>query len=150
MQNETPKGVREDLTLVLALSRSYQCFLRAMGPVFRQFGLTTSQWDVLEILHSKGPQSVNALLRAALSTSGNLDVVIKNLEKADLVTKAIDPNDRRSRIIALTEIGKKRMDAFYPLHNEALGELFSPLTRAEKRLLIKKLNVFRNALQSEH
>ncbi len=147
MLDTLPKNHRENLTLVLALSRGYQSFLRAIGPTFRDAGLTASQWDVLEVLHSKGPQTVNTVMQAALSTSGNLDVVIKNLEKSGLVTKAIDPKDRRSRIISLTKAGAAKMRAFYPVHNEALQELFSPLARSDKRELIKLLNALRKSLQ---
>jgi len=147
MLDTVSKGSREDLTLVLALSRSYQGFLRAIGPVFRDAGLTASQWDVLEVLHSKGPQHVNALMHAALSTSGNLDVVIKNLERAGLVTKATDPKDRRSRIISLTKAGAKKAREFYPVHNEALRGLFYPLSRSNKRELIRLLNMLRKSLQ---
>jgi len=147
VQDAISRSAREDLTLVLALSRSYQGFLRAIGPVFRDAGLTTAQWDVLEVLHSKGPQTVNAVMRAALSTSGNLDVVIKNLEKAGLVIKTIDPRDRRSRIISLTKLGTAKMRAFYPVHNEALRDLFSPLSPSDKRVLIQQLNMLRRTFQ---
>ena len=147
MFNGVSKSSREDLTLVLALSRSYQGFLRAIGPVFRDAGLTASQWDVLEVLHSKGRQTVNELMRALLSTSGNLDVVVKNLERAGLVTKTTDLKDRRSRIVSLTKAGAAKMRAFYPVHNEALRDLFSPLSRTEKRELIKQLNMLRKSLQ---
>lgn len=149
MRNTSVNRSREDLVLVLALSRSYQSFLREIGPFFRGAGLTISQWDVLEVLHSKGPQTVNELLHAALSTSGNLDVVIKNLEKSGLVRKITDREDRRVRIVSLTKAGAAKMRALYPVHNEFLRDLFDPLPRADKRSLIKQLNVLRKIMQGE-
>ena len=137
---------RDNLTLVLALLRSYQVFSRAIGPIFQSVGLTSSQWDVLETLHSKGPLSVNDLMQSILSTSGNLDVVLKNLIQSGFVEKMIDERDRRSRIVYLTDAGKAKVESFLPVHNQALAQIFSHLTNEEKRESIKMLNHLRKKL----
>ena len=137
---------RENLALVLALLRSYQVFIRSMGPIFRDAKLTSSQWDVLETLTRKGPLRINDLLDALLSTSGNIDVVIRNLVQAGLVDKIHDENDRRSRIVSLTSKGQKKANDFYPSHNAALGLLLGDLSRSEKRTLISLLNNFRKKI----
>ena len=130
---------RENLALVLALSRSYQHFLRAIRPVFRSEGLTENQWDVLEVLSTKGALSVNDILRYCLSTSGNLDVVVINLIKKDLVTKEKDKYDRRRRILSLTSKGKDKVKEFYPIHNAALELIFANMQKTEKRNTISNL-----------
>jgi len=137
---------RENLTLVLALSRSYQQFMRTLTPLFKQADLTPSQWDILETLSNKGAMSVNDLLSALLSTSGNLDVVIKNLIKAELVEKTVDVEDRRSRVISLTDKGKDKVESFYPIHNKALEAIFQQLSSNNKQLLIKNLNQLRKKM----
>lgn len=137
---------RENLTLVLALSRSYQHFMRTLTPLFKQADLTPSQWDILETLSSKGPMSVNDLLNALLSTSGNLDVVVKNLIKAELVEKTVDVDDRRSRLVSLTNKGKEKVESFYPIHNKALETIFQQLSASNKQQLIKNLNQLRKKL----
>jgi MarR family transcriptional regulator, 2-MHQ and catechol-resistance regulon repressor len=137
---------RENFAVVLALLRSAQQFHRAIGPVFRATGLTSAQWDILETLSNKGPQSVNDLLGLALSSSGNLDVVVKNLVKSGLVEKTIDEKDRRSRIVSLTEAGKMKVEDFSPTHNQALARIFGNLTPSEKRQTIKSLNQFRRKI----
>jgi len=141
---------REDNTLVLALLRSSQLFFRAINPVLQTAGLTSSQWDVLEALHTKGELSINELMRFILSTSGNLDVVIKNLIQAGLVEKAVDENDRRSRLVRLTRLGRRKVEKFLPIHNKALAELFSGLTRRDKQNAIRTLNHFRKQLTRHH
>lgn len=139
---------RENLTLVLALSRSYQQFLRVITPIFKQAELTPSQWDILETLYNKGTMSVNELISTALSSSGNLDIVIKNLLKAGLVSKTIDKEDRRSRMISLTKAGKAKVKSFYPIHNRALEDIFQSLSIRDKKELIKNLNQLRKQLNS--
>lgn len=75
---------RKNMTLVLALLRSARQFHRAIGLVLLAAGLTASQWDVLEILGNKAPLTVNVLFERR-RTSGNLDIVIKNLIRSELV-----------------------------------------------------------------
>ncbi len=140
---------RENLTLVLALCRCHQLFMRAVAPLFKQAGLTASQWDVLETLSSMGPLSVNDLLNSVLSSSGNMDVVVKNLIKSGLVKKGVAKEDRRSRVVSLTRAGKAKVNAFFPVHNSALEKIFEGLTAAEKRRQIKHFGLLRKQLTPE-
>ncbi len=138
---------RENLALVLSLSRSYQRFFRSMVPVFEQAGLTSSQWDVLETLHSKGPLSVNDLIESVLGSSGNVDVIVKNLMTAGLVHKTVDRRDRRKRIVSLTANGETNVAEFYPVHNEALAAIFSLLSSTQKREHVKALTSLRRHMR---
>ncbi len=137
---------RENQTLVLALLRSNQLFLRAMGSVFRAADLTASQWDVLETLSNKGALSVNDLMRLILSTSGNTDVVVKNLVQAGLIEKTVNEHDRRARVLRLTISGREKVKGFLPIHNQALERIFGQLAADEKRQTIKTLNRLRKKL----
>lgn len=137
---------RENQALVLALLRSQQLFHRAMGPVFRAANLTASQWDTLETLNSKGALPINDLLRLTLGTSGNMDVVVKNLIEAGLVEKTVDARDRRARVLRLTKKGRAKVESFLPIHNQALDTIFEQLTVVEKRQTIKTLNKLRKKL----
>ncbi|UWQ81525.1 MarR family transcriptional regulator (plasmid) [Leisingera sp. S132] len=138
---------RENMALVLALLRSAQQFHRAIGPAFRAAGLTASQWDVLETLSNKGPMTVNALLERALGTSGNLDVVIKNLIRSGLVKKSVSDTDRRSRVLSLTTEGRAKVETFLPAHNAALAEIFEGLPADGKRQTIRMLNRLRRSMR---
>jgi len=137
---------RENKTLVLALLRSQQTFLRTIGPVLRSAGLTASQWDALETLSNKGELSVNDLMRFTLSTSGNLDVVVKNLMQLGFVEKIIDQNDRRARVLRLTPAGRLKVESFLPTHDQALEDIFGQLTLADKQDTIRVLNRLRKKL----
>ncbi len=131
---------------MLALLRSHQLFIRTISPIFKSAGLTSSQWDVLETLYSKGPLSVNDLMQSILSTSGNLDAIVKNLIQLGFVEKTIDETDRRIRIIRLSEAGKTKVENFLPVHNQALAEIFREFTSEEKHRYIKSLNQLRKRL----
>lgn len=137
---------REHQALVLALLRSQQMFMRAMGPVFREGGLTAPQWDALETLSHKGALSINDLMRFTLSTSGSLDVVVRNLIHAGWVEKSVDEFDKRARVLRLTPAGRQKVADFLPAHNRALNQIFRNLTTQDKRSTISALNRFRKKL----
>ncbi len=137
---------RENQAIVLSLLRSQQLFLRAMGPVFRSASLTASQWDALETLSNKGALSINDLMRLTLSTSGNLDVVVRNLIQAGFVEKTVDENDKRARVLRLTPAGRQKVADFLPIHNCALEQIFGRLSAQNKREIIKTLNQLRKKL----
>lgn len=85
-------------------------------------------------------------MQSILSTSGNLDAIVKNLIQLGFVEKTIDETDRRIRIIRLSEAGKTKVENFLPVHNQALAEIFREFTSEEKHRYIKSLNQLRKRL----
>src|SRR5260221_11209712 len=57
-------------------------------------GLSISQFAVLEALYHLGPMRQNEIGAKTLRTPANLTLVIDNLEKASLVTRARAADDR--------------------------------------------------------
>src|SRR6478736_4112346 len=58
-------------------------------------GLTLSQFAVLEALYHVGPQCLGDLARRILTSSGNLTLVIDNLQKRGLVKRQQQGKDKR-------------------------------------------------------
>ena len=107
-------------------------------------GLTPSQFAVLEVLYSKGDLKICEIIEKILTTSGNVTVVIKNLEKDGLVSKHSDTNDKRSILISITDKGKKIMSDIFPKHVDNINDIFSILTIEEKLELKKILKKFKD------
>src|SRR3954471_17234909 len=74
-------------------------------------GLTPSQFAVLEALYHVGPMCLSDLARKILRTSGNLTMVIDNLEKAGYVKRMQNAKDRRFVQAEITESGRKLIAA---------------------------------------
>ena len=105
-------------------------------------GLTFSQFAVLESLYHLGPLRPNAISAKTLRSPGNITLVIDNLEKAGLVTRARAPDDRRALLVTLTAKGKKLIAGVLPGHLAAIVNQMSVLTADEQRqmgTLCKKL-----------
>lgn len=95
-------------------------------------GLTASQFGVLEALHSLGPLCQRDLGAKILKTSGNVTLVIDNLEKRGLVRRERSADDRRYITVSLTPEGDALIRDVFPRHAQAVHDDLSALTPAEQ------------------
>jgi DNA-binding MarR family transcriptional regulator len=106
--------------------------------VFRRYGLSRSDFDVLAALRREGapyrlPQKV--VMRSVLRTSGTLSVRIDRLEHKGLVRREPDPADRRAVTVALTARGRELVDMVAPVHLANEEQLLAALAPAERDAL---------------
>lgn len=73
--------------LIIALARSYKAIHKESDAMLKSYGLTNGQFAVMEALYSKGDLTVSELIEKVLTTSGNMTVLISNLEKAGMVIR---------------------------------------------------------------
>ncbi|BCZ46228.1 MarR family transcriptional regulator [Clostridium gelidum] len=133
-----------NLSTLIVLTRAEQKIHKIEYETIKAGGLTNSQFAVLEVLYSKGDLKICEIIEKILTTSGNVTVVIKNLEKDGLVSKNSDPEDKRSILISITDKGKKIMDEIFPKHVDNINSIFDILTIEEKLELKKILKKFRD------
>ncbi|CCJ33483.1 MarR family winged helix-turn-helix transcriptional regulator [Caloramator australicus] len=133
--NRKSYGEINDINLktLIAISRSYQTILKRLNKVFKEGGLTPSQFGVLEALYHKGDLRIGEIIEKILSTGGNMTVVIDNLEKSGMVKRYQDPNDRRASIISITEKGRRKIEEIFPIHLEELNNALINLSLEEKK-----------------
>ncbi len=132
-----------NLKLVIAISRTQTAFTRRLQNYLNPFGLTIAQFGVLEALYHIGPMSIGALIEKNLSSSGNMTVVIRNLEKEGLIERCVHATDRRAFVIKLTQEGECLIREAFEGHLEILESYFGTLDleeRNELQFLLKKLN----------
>jgi len=95
-------------------------------------GLSISQFGVLEALHHLGPLCQRDIAKKILKSSGNITVVIDNLEKRGLVARIRDAEDRRFLTVRLTSEGERLIAGIFPRHAEAIVKEMGVLTEAEQ------------------
>lgn len=118
---------------------------REQEAVFADHGLTSASFDVLATLRRSGPPfqlSPGELLAATMVTSGTMTNRLDQLEKAGLVKRLENPEDRRGVIIALTPEGLKRIDAAVAAHVANQQRLVAGLTPEERDALDALLKKF--------
>lgn len=133
-----------DLSTLVVFTRAENTIHRIEYKTIKQSGLTIAQFAVLEALYNKGDLRICELIEKILTTSGNITVVIKNLEKDGLIKRKPDPKDKRSCIISITEQGKSIIEDILPNHIRNIKEIFKVLTDDEKNTLKTILKKFKN------
>jgi DNA-binding MarR family transcriptional regulator len=88
-----------------ATRRISQLYDTALAPS----GLRTTQRSILAELRRSEPSTVGELAEALVMDSGALAHTLKPLERDRFVAVAIDPDDRRSRLITLTRQGRAKL-----------------------------------------
>ena len=97
--------------------------------------LTPSQFAVLEALYHLGSMTQGEVGNKILKSTSNITTVIDNLERAGLVRRERDTEDRRVIHIHLTEAGSGKIEAVFPRHVAALVEEFAVLSPDEQQTL---------------
>jgi len=102
---------------------------------FTAAGLTVSQFGVLEALYHGGPLCQRDLAKKILKSTGNITMVIDNLEKRQLVQRERDAEDRRFITIKLTGAGRELISSIFPRQVAAILAEMESLTAAEQEEL---------------
>jgi MarR family 2-MHQ and catechol resistance regulon transcriptional repressor len=134
----TPK---EELALntYIKLTRAMETMNARLFPGGKFAGLTGSQFGTLEVLHHLGPMCQGEIGSKILKSSGNMTMVIDNLEKRGLVKRARDEDDRRQVIVKLTEKGKQTIERVFAEHLDCIVGQFNVLSASEQQALGKLL-----------
>lgn len=121
---------------------SYTKLMRAADSVtgrttrpMAEAGLTISQFGVLEALHHKGPLCQRDIAAKILKSSGNITLVIDNLEKQGLVKRERAIEDRRYLTVSLTDQGQALIVEVFAKVEAAIVREMGILSPKEQELL---------------
>jgi MarR family 2-MHQ and catechol resistance regulon transcriptional repressor len=129
------RAERLALSTYLKLTRASESLWNRLAPGLARADLTTSQFGVLEALYHLGPMHQRDLGQRILKSSGNMTLVIDNLEKRGLVRRERSVEDRRFIQVHLTEEGERLIRRVFPGHAEAITRELAVLTQEEQRAL---------------
>ncbi|MCB2212026.1 MarR family transcriptional regulator [bacterium] len=93
--------------------------------------LSSTQFTVMESLFLYGAMNQRELAQHSQRTTGNITVVVDNLEKRGLVSRCSVENDRRVSQVGLTDDGKSLISSLLPAHDKLLLDTFSVLNEDE-------------------
>ncbi len=91
-----------------------------------------SDFTALEALHHQGPLTIGQIQEKVLLTSGSMTAAIDRLEKLGYVTRESTATDRRSRLVRLTEPGRKLIRPAFRRHARDMETAFSVLNDEER------------------
>jgi MarR family 2-MHQ and catechol resistance regulon transcriptional repressor len=126
---------RRALNAYIKLTRAAEAVNDYVNSHLRDYGLTVSQFGVLEVIYHLGPMQTGELGQKILKSSGNMTLVIDNLEKRGLVRRQQREDDRRCIEIHLTAEGERLAREILPTHVAGVVNTFGVLTPKEQNLL---------------
>jgi DNA-binding MarR family transcriptional regulator len=89
-----------------ALRQAARRVTRLYDDALAPAGLGVNQFSILAQLNLVGPTTIQDLARLLVTDRSTLGHLLRPLEKRGLVTLEVSDQDRRSRVIALTQAGK--------------------------------------------
>jgi len=107
-----------DACLCLHLQRAARKVARIFDDAFRPLGITNGQFSLLISLNRPEPPVMGDVAALLALDRTTLTANLKPLERRGLVVISPDPNDRRSRRLALTAEGEELMNRAYPIWRE--------------------------------
>ena len=113
----------------------------AQGAIFGQtvantVGISGSDLECLDFLNLEGRVTAGRLAEVTGLTTGAITGVVDRLEKAGLVRRERDPDDRRKVFIATVPENVARVGRFYENMQKGMVKLWETYSDAELRLLV--------------
>jgi DNA-binding MarR family transcriptional regulator len=104
-----------DTCLCLHLQRAARAVARRFDQALRPLGITNGQFSLLMSLNRPEPPTMGDVATLLAMDRTTLTAALKPLERQGLVTVRVDPADKRSRRLVLTQEGGARLVKAVPI-----------------------------------
>jgi DNA-binding MarR family transcriptional regulator len=141
-----------DEKVLMAIVRAAEIFRRNHAAVFRNYGLSFPQYNVLRVLDAskKSQNKMSDVSRIMLVPSANITGLAKRLVQAGFIIKKPDPKDERVTILEITPKGKRTLRDIEAEKDERLGSMLKNLSKNEKFDLLDKIKrILKNGIDKK-
>jgi len=138
------RATQDDHQALRLWLRMLSCTVRIQNQIKtrlrREFGTTLPRFDLMAQLerHPAGLR-MNELSQRLMVSGGNVTGITDQLERERLVTRTLDPHDRRALTVKLTAAGLKRFREMAAQNELWTIELLQGLNREEKQMMLEML-----------
>lgn len=143
-ENDT-REEREDerlsLKLFVVLTKAYKSIADRAVRDIKKYGLSISEFGILEVLYAKGEIPMQQVGGKVLVTSGTMTYNIDKLAYKGLVRRMPCAEDRRIVNAALTDAGRELLGRIFPHHSAQLTHMMQGLTAPQKQQAIELLKL---------
>jgi DNA-binding MarR family transcriptional regulator len=108
-------GYQNDLNLdekvMMAIVRLAEFFKKNSANIFKNYGLTFPQYNVLRVLDSSENRqnTISNVGKIMLVSGANMTGIAKRLEKNGFLLRKSDPNDERITLLEITPKGREQL-----------------------------------------
>jgi DNA-binding MarR family transcriptional regulator len=131
---------------VLDLVRTARVLEKASQRVFHPFGLTSAQFNVLNLLEAEPAGLPAAALAAQLVVDpSNVTGLIRRLKAEGLIRSVPHPADLRQHVVALSPKGRALWQRAVVVYQASLQTLESTLPASKRKAFTNTLELLRSA-----
>ena len=104
-----------------------------------EFGVTPGQYGILNCLWSQGSATPKEIAQTPRLEDSTVSGMLDKLQKRGLVTRVLDPNDRRSIRVEASEAGKAIREDVLRTVDELNQAVLAPFTAQQRQQLLELL-----------
>ena len=112
-------------------------------------GLNATDMECLRLLFQKGIATPSELSRYTGLTSGATTAMLDRLEKAGLIERRPNPNDRRGTLITPAKLASEKMASWFESARKAQDELISSYSESELEIITDAFERFAKLWEDE-
>ncbi len=135
---ETTLRVRDNC-LCLHMQRAARSLARYFDEALRPLDLTNGQFSLLMSLNRPVPPSMGSVASLLAMDRTTLTAALKPLTRRRLVALAVDPADKRARLMTLTPSGRNLLARATPIWERAHADVEGRLAHRDPDLLRRSL-----------
>ncbi|MBW1998709.1 MAG: MarR family transcriptional regulator [Deltaproteobacteria bacterium] len=135
----------------MGVVRAAEIFKRTHSAIFRNYGLSFPQYNVLRVLDASrnGMNRISEVSRIMLVPGANMTGLAKRLEREGFLIRKADPNDDRVTILEITPKGKRTLKNIEKEKDQSLEAILKGFSQKEKLEFLDKLRrLIRNNMRS--
>lgn len=127
--------------VLMAMVRAAETFKRTHSAIFRNYGLSFPQYNVLRVLDASrnGMNKISEVSRIMLVPGANMTGIGKRLERNGFLIRKSDPNDERVTIFEITPKGRKTLKNIEQEKDRSIETSLGGFSQNDKTEFLDKL-----------
>jgi DNA-binding MarR family transcriptional regulator len=127
----------------LAAVRDYGVHLTLFRNAMNEWaGLNTTDMECLRLLFAQHSATPSELARHTGLTSGATTAMLDRLEKASLIERQPNPNDRRGTLVSPTSASREKVAAWFASARDAQAKLIASYAESELAIIVDVFEQF--------
>ena len=137
-----------DERVMMAIVRVAELFKKESSAIFKNYGLTFPQYNVLRVLDASknGQNTVRDINRILLVSGSNMTGITKRMEKAGFIIRKSDPKDDRLRWLEITPKGRQVLKS---ISDEKVRNVSKYLSKHSAEKKVEILSILREILKGK-
>lgn len=136
--------------VLMGIVRAAEIFKRSHTAIFRNYGLSFPQYNVLRVLEASrnGRNSISSVSKIMLVPNANMTGIAKRLERDGFLIRKSDPSDERVTILEITPKGRRTLKNIEQEKDRSIEGILKGFSLKDKNELLEKVKqVIENNMQ---